>query len=161
MVGAYLQTNRSHTAIVDPAWSARRFAVWWLRSKPFNIPAHNETARYIGPVLGVTVYRSAPFQVDFLIGPPHTTVPPHSHPNVDSLECWIAGNETTQGWTESHSTRQGMTEIPAGEQHAATFGDCAVSWFSIQKWVNGREPGRIELDWHGPPMDRAHYNKLW
>lgn len=145
----------------DPVWSARRFAVWWLRHKPLNIPAHNETMHCSGTFHFVVLYRHGPFQVQFISSLPWDYFPPHRHPNVESVEVWIAGNDSWKYRTEKpHNTRHGMTDVALGELHHATPGNCGIAWFSVQKWHNGVTPTSIELDWEGPPLDADHAKQL-
>lgn len=150
----------SGLASADPTWSIRKFAVWWLRTKPFTPSADPIRIIKGGTILGFTLYRSAPFQVQLFILSPNQDAPSHAHPNIDSIEYHLAGHADFRMDQDVHMLA-GMFHVPPGEFHTATAGPGGGSFLSIQKWLNGHSPSSVELDWEGAPMDRNHYNQLW
>jgi quercetin dioxygenase-like cupin family protein len=142
-----------------PSWSARRFAVWWLRAKPFNIPAA-DAVRWYTDFTGVTLYRTAPFQVQLFIVRASRVSPWHSHPNIDSVEYGIAGDGQASFASERNLRIGGLVLIAPGEGHEAGAGPSGGAFISLQKWLNGVEPTSVELDWEGSSIDDQHHKEL-
>lgn len=144
-----------NTETPDPSWSIRRFAVWWLRH-PRIMPTL-DPLRLIqgGKILGFSIYRAAPFQVQLFTLNPNVDAPHHSHPNIDSIEYHLSGQSDFR--MDQHvKTLAGMFHVPPGEFHTASAGPGGAAFLSLQKWINAVPPSSVELDWGGAPMDAAH-----
>lgn len=139
--------------------SVRKFAVWWLRHKPFQVPM-DEPIRFYSDFAGVTLFRDGPFQVQLFITHPNRTSPWHAHPNIESVEYGICGGTQSFFRTERNSQIAGLMMVDAGEFHEAGAGDIGGSFISLQKWINGVQPSSVELDWVGAPIDANHLSQL-
>jgi len=113
------------------------FADWYLNSgdikrlyTPFKDPL-----LFIEGVSGVVLYRRDNFQVELFICQPNTVIPEHTHPDVDSYECFLYGMKFTHGGTASKN---------------------GGAFISIQKWLNGVEPTHVSSNWDGDTMGDNH-----
>ena len=73
------------------------FADWYLNSgdiKRLYTPFKNPLL-FIEGVSGVVLYRRDNFQVELFICQPNTVIPEHTHPDVDSYECFLYGMKFT------------------------------------------------------------------
>lgn len=140
-----------------PDWTSRRFAVWWLRHRPFMVPTEGVPAvRYYHDFAGVTLYRHGQFQAQMFVVRPRQESPWHSHPNIDSVEYGLAGSgEGT--FRSTRNARLGpLILIAPGEGHVAAAGPAGGAFISFQKWLNGVLPSSVELDWRGAVIDTQH-----
>lgn len=132
--------------------SVRKFVVWWMRNKPIEVPS--DGIRVYEGFSGVTLYRNGPFQAQLFIVAPGATSPKHSHPNIDSVEYGIAGADT---FTSDRNHRiHGLICVAPGEGHTAFANEGGGAFISFQKWLNGKKPTSVELDWVGEPIDDKH-----
>ena len=75
------------------------FADWYINSgdiKRLYTPFKNSLL-FIEGVSGVVLYRRDNFQVELFICQPNTIIPEHTHPDVDSYECFLYGMKFTHG----------------------------------------------------------------
>lgn len=136
----------------DDGSHVRKFAVWWMRHKPFKVPA--DGVRVFTGVSGLTLYRDGPFQVQMFIVAPNAGSPEHAHPNIDSVEYGLAGADT---FKSTNNTRfKGLICVAPSEFHTAAADARGGAFLSIQKWINGIEPSSVELDWIGASIDQKH-----
>lgn len=136
----------------------KRFAIWWLRHKPLEVPAAVDSIHRVGKFTGVTLYRAAPFQVQLFIGESGAVVVPHAHPNFESLEYWVAERGVGDGgsyWTALGKHISGMPYVAMGEPHHATAGPHGTCFISIQRWRDGVRIISGHLDWIGNMMDEV------
>lgn len=139
----------------DAAWPIRRFAVWWLRGKPFAPPADFMSVYRGGDAgLGLTLYRHGPFQVQLFIARPNVHFPRHRHPHIDSAEFHLAGFNEFK--SERNQWLGPFLMVAPTEWHVAESGPEGSSFISIQKWLNGVAPTSVELDWEGDAIDDGH-----
>jgi quercetin dioxygenase-like cupin family protein len=149
--GPYLTDTAEAPA---PEWSARRFAVWWLRHKPFKVPQADGVRAYDG-VYGLTLYRHGQFQAQLFIVSPNSGSPTHCHPNIDSVEYGLAGAGTFS--SDRNLLLSGLLMVAPGENHTAAAGPLGGAFISLQKWLNGVPPTSVEMDWMADaPIDAKH-----
>ena len=147
------------------------FADWYLNSgdikrlyTPFRDPL-----LFIEGVSGVVIYRRDNFQVELFICQPNTVIPEHTHPDVDSYECFLYGMKFTHGGETVISDEQAQEEIegmPAyayqtirvrpNDPHGGTASKNGGAFISIQKWLNGVEPTHVSSNWDGDTMGDNH-----
>lgn len=138
-----------------PAWPIRRFAVWWLRGKPFAPPADFMSVYRGGAAgMGVTLYRYGQFQVQLFIARPNVHFPRHRHPHIDSAELHLAGFNDFK--SERNQWLGPFLMVAPTEWHVAESGPDGSSFISIQKWLDGVAPTSVELDWEGGFIDYKH-----
>lgn len=143
---------RDKIACPLPEESVRAFAVWWMKHKPFRVPA--DGVRVYEGVYGLTLYREGPFQAQMFIVKPNSGSPKHAHPNIDSVEYGIAGADT---FTSDRNHRiHGLICVAPMEFHTAAADKNGGAFISFQKWLNGTQPTSVELDWVGEPIDQDH-----
>ena len=143
---------KHYEACPGPDESVRKFAVWWMKDKPFEVPPDGIRA-YEG-VYGITLYRKGPFQAQMFIVKHGAGSPEHSHPNIDSVEYGIAGADTFT--SERNHRIHGLICVAPGEKHTAAADENGGAFISFQKWINGKAPTSVELDWEGAPIDHTH-----
>ena len=140
-----------------PDESVRKFAVWWMKNKPFRVPPEDGIRAYEG-VYGVTLYREGPFQAQLFIVKHGEGSPEHCHPNIDSVEYGIAGADTFT--SERNHRIHGLICVAPGELHTAAADEHGGAFISFQKWLNGVKPSSVELDWEGGPIDKSHAESI-
>lgn len=148
--------NALLNARIEDGPTVADFARHWLASKTFKPPI--DAIRHVGSIAGVTLFRDGPFQVQLFIGAPCSTAPRHSHPNVDSIEVWVAGAVDFKSDTQSFT--DGWLRVRPHEGHVANAGPTGGCFISIQKWLNGATPTSVDLDWDGEPIDATHAKEL-
>ena len=131
----------------------RKFAVWWLRNKPFKVPA-TDGIRYYEDVSGITLFREGQFQVQMFIVKPNCASPRHAHPHIDSIEYGLYGDDTFD--SDRNFRLHGLICIGPGEFHTAAARERGGAFISIQKWQDGHTPTSVELDWVGASLDSSH-----
>lgn len=122
-------------------------------------------------VWSVTWLRRGQFQVQLFVMPPNYIVPEHTHPNVDSYECYVGGQARfshggrfitpemafTEPDDHGFSTIRGMlVRVRPNDLHGGFFGDSGAVFFSIQHWLNGVEPHCVAADYIGKVMGPHH-----
>lgn len=138
---------------MNQKWNIEEFAAWWMKDKPFKSPMRDSIKSYDNGN-GVTLFRDGQFQVQLWIGDPRTEIPPHFHPNVETVEVHVAGFINYK--TAQHKQHDGQCTISAGEVHGGRAGRTGGCFISIQKWLNGIVPTSIEDDWVGAPINDQH-----
>jgi hypothetical protein len=145
----------------------------WVLTQPLGAlrpPAHG--IRHVtmddAEALSVVLYRAAPFQVEqFTILPRAggSSFPDHRHPNVDSIEYFMAGeiNFRLRGsWVASIEDAAAVGSdgasllcgrrlpVRAEDMHGGRVGDGGAVFLSIQRWLRETPPTSVLLDWAGP-----------
>lgn len=158
----------------DPLLS---FAAWYQTHIYGNLSFAQHYGTYptkLGQSL--TIFRVPPFQVQLFLFSEGSVITPHCHPNVESYECYVAGDmELTIDYQdgkglvpttikefiapdEDGRTRcnGAMLRVPAGVDHGGHV-DCVTAgarpvggaFISIQYWRNGVDPSGVQFDWQG------------
>lgn len=139
----------------------RQFTRWWWRAGQPYLPPVDNTRRMEGTHEFV-LYRHGPFQVEQVTLYPHIEVPPHSHPNVRTYECHVAGGgdawlHTARGWEKvpykpdpSRHVMHRRLLIEAGQRHKGVAHVVNVV-LSFQHWLNEVPPDFLTNDWEGEP----------
>ena len=137
--------------------TVEQFAEWWLANRQIKPP--QDAIRRVGTISGFTLFRAGPFQVEMFIAEPHSSAPPHSHPNVDSVEFVLSGTLVADEANGIILSPGVPFSVPRGAAHVAACGESGVCFLSIQKWI-GQEPTSVTIDWDGAPIDAAHGDTL-
>lgn len=144
------------------------FAIAYLRTKYGCL----DTAIHAGTFeikhgMGITLFRSFPFQVQLFLFRPHTVIENHVHPDVDSYEVYVNGNLKLTKENEEITTSQTMFARPDGASQ------CNGGMFYIPRKVlhggeirpllatSGHATGGSFLSiqfWHKKPMTSIHHN---
>ena len=151
-----------------------RFLEWYLESgHKIYVPLEDSIhfSGTAGPdphgaagVVGVTIYRDDPFQVQLFTCTPNGVIPPHTHPNVDSYEVSLRGMEfDLHGetvlplfWTMTPSgdkksnlpcTHYQVIRVLPHSLHGAKAHETGGCFMSVQRWLNGVKPSSVGNDW--------------
>lgn len=113
----------------------------------------------------LVVYRGRETQVELVVVAPNVTIPPHSHPNVDSYEVYVGGDVMFylegQPMRPQHKPFKEFVRVLPGQVHAAQIGPRGGSFLSIQHWQNGVTPTAVGLDWaDGRTMGPSHEKQM-
>ena len=132
------------------------FMDWWFVAGRPSRPPSACVTRHAGSHEFI-VFREGQFQVEQVTLFPGYPVPPHCHPDVDSIECHLTGDGLAviggrglplrPNYRVRDSVRR--LPIPAGVVHAGEAHSPAVA-LSFQKWREGVQPGFITDNWQGP-----------
>ena len=155
------------------------FLEWFLDAKAFDgfplyIPVEDSIhfSGTAGPdphaasgVVGLTIYRQDPFQVQLFTCTPDGLIPPHTHPNVDSYEVALRGMEfyledkiVLHDWQSVfEDTRPGkkgqcmakyhVVRVLPEAIHGAKAHKTGGAFMSVQHWLNGVKPSSVGKDW--------------
>lgn len=125
-----------------------------------------------GRVTGIVLFREPPWQVELFLNPPGGGgFPAHRHPNVDSIEFFLAGQIGFELNGERLPERLVDGTAPDGasalcgtvrrvrpsDWHGATVGPKGGAFLSMQRWLNGVRPTSVVHDWEGPPHIEARH----
>lgn len=128
---------------------------------------------WAGNLPGVTLYRAGPFQVQLFIFPAGTVVPPHRHPNVDTIEIYVAGDYDFRvggisaiPMNHLHDRRNGVSRwwgrgvrVGPNDVHDLIVYDAGACFLSVQHWLRVA-PSSVGDDWEGKPANAAHGEQL-
>ena len=156
------------------------FAIWYLKrakqEKCLPMKTIQNNCIYKSPdssrtknssASALTLYKQENLQVQLCIFPPHTEIPPHTHPNMDSFEVYIGGEPfflIEGSEPEHHEDLENFDNLKNKESfynklflrsfriteetvHSANFGKKGGAFLSIQHWKNGVEPASQADDW--------------
>lgn len=146
-----------------------KFANWWMASRPLKPPLEGAHSR-VGANSGLVLYRDAPFQVQIFICDPNSDITDHVHPDVDSIQVYIAGDmwfrkngaplvlpEHVVDRGDGVSQLTGiMHRVLPTDLHGAAIGPRGGTFITIQEWLNGVAPTGVHLNWDGPALSEAH-----
>lgn len=121
----------------------------WLQDKPM-LPL--EVMFYEG-ITGITLWRDGPFQVQLFIVAPNVGSPEHAHPNIETIDMGIFGDDDNIVGGRKHGP---FVLVRAGEKHIAKAGPRGGAFYSFQHWLNGVQPTSVLLDWQGNAHDLRH-----
>lgn len=149
------------------------FARWYLGTVGPVPYSPIEAVSKVGPFTGLVLYRDGQFQAQLWICDPNSEIPSHCHPNVDSLQIYVAGQvyltlngeqvvkpEDVRETAEGVIARSGFClRVRPTDYHGAQIGPAGGAFMTIQRWLDGK-PKSVELDWEGDPVDTEHKEKL-
>ena len=147
------------------------FANWYLTSGEVDkvcTPIKNGLL-FIEGVNGIVLYRKKPYQVELFICQPNLTIPEHTHPNVDSYECFVYGMKFTHCGKTAIGIEQAFEEkdgypinayqtirVKPNDVHGGTASEYGGAFISIQHWLNDVEPTHVSSNWNGNSMGKQH-----
>lgn len=150
------------------------FANWYLTSEKIDriyTPFKNPLL-FIEGVSGIVLYRSKPYQVELFICQPNLIIPEHTHPDVDSYECFLYGMKFTHSGETVMSEEEALEEqdgypinayqtirVKPNDLHGGTASKNGGAFISIQHWLNDVEPTHVSSNWNGDSMGKQHSNQ--
>tara|TARA_Y100000385_G_C12887044_1_gene548278 strand:+ start:236 stop:760 length:525 start_codon:yes stop_codon:yes gene_type:complete len=162
--------------VIDPNQDElSHFADWYLSGKVDRVytPIKNGLL-FIEGISGIVLYRSGYFQVELFICQPNTVIPEHTHPDVDSYECFLHGMKFTHSGETITSHKQaseqqngyptnlhGTIRVRPNEVHGGTASNTGGAFISIQHWLNGVEPSNVSSNWSGDLMGDSHTKQVY
>lgn len=131
------------------------FANWFLEQRVGALE-YAEVFDY-GPVKSAVLCREPPFQVElFIMRAGKPAVAPHRHPNVDSIEICGAGHIAFNLNGRDYPISPGaQLHVGPEDWHSVSELNESVSFYSVQQWLNGKEPSSVGLDWEGTILSLA------
>lgn len=154
------------------------YCYWFLTScNPVGwIPFENPIWQ-IENITSVLMHREGQFQIQMFIVPPHTIVPEHTHPNVDSYEIYGGGEirfshsgkllsaddeckkdpASPMGLSTLHRT---IVRVKPNDIHGGFTGENGGVFFSVQHWLNGVKPHCVAADYIGKTMGEHHLESV-
>jgi len=147
------------------------FAHWYLTSGKIDrvfTPAKNGLL-FIEGVSGIVLYRYKPFQVELFICKPNLVIPEHTHPDVDSYECFLYGMKFTHSGQTIIDEQEALKEddgfpinayqtirVKPNDPHGGTASKHGGAFISIQHWLNDVDPTHVSSNWSGDSMGKEH-----
>jgi hypothetical protein len=133
----------------------RQFVDWWWRSGTPVEPPDDAFRQHRGSHEFV-MFRAGQYQVEQITLYPGHRVPPHAHPDVDTVETHLYGGGMAKvggvplpGAVEPRrDPRARRLLIPAGVRHEGMATVVNVA-FSFQRWREGTVPTFITDNWVG------------
>jgi hypothetical protein len=122
-----------------------------------------------GNFTGWVTARSGNLQAEIIHVPAFEVLPLHSHPNVDSIDLYVAGDVdlTISGVRIAHGyprarrmrlLRELGLRIARDALHGGQALEQGFTFVSCQRWLVA--PAHIGLDWRGPPSTSQHARLL-
>ena len=150
------------------------FAHWYLSGHVDKVyPPMKKGLFFYEGISGLVLFRQGPFQVELFLCPPNIVIPEHTHPDVDSYECFLQGMEFSLNGEIITSQEEASKEqngfpiklhstirVRPNERHGGTSSSKGGAFISIQHWLNGVEPSNVGLNWDGKTMGNIHTNHL-
>ena len=151
------------------------FANWYLTSKDIDriYTPNNKGLLFIEGVSGIVLYRNKSFQVELFICQPNLVIPEHTHPDVDSYECFLHGMKFTHSGETVITEEQALEEqdgypinayqtirVKPNDLHGGTASKNGGAFISIQHWLNGVEPTHVTSNWDGNLMGVNHSKQV-
>ena len=152
-----------------------KYLKWFLIYGPSCPMMPADGLVFFGPGPGIVLHRQAPLQTQLLFALPHTRIPEHSHPNVDSVEVHLGPCDLfffIEGLPVIpkkflYDERGGVSRwwgrgvvVKHGQLHHLEVGQGGGAFLSVQHWLNGKRPTSVDLDWEGEPMEKGHASSL-
>jgi len=133
-----------------------------------NIPGHSTS---------LVLHRDPPYQAQLILKQPNSIIPPHRHPNVDSIEVYVGGDmraaidgefispKAFVGVNQSHpmkiaADRGRAIRIYPNQLHGGVIGQSGGAFLSVQKWLNDVTPSFVQFDWSGPTLHEEHFSAV-
>ena len=150
-----------------------RFAEQFLSRQVHQCRAGEASVESQDSVVHYTLFRENEFQVEqYVIVGRDIEYPPHSHPNVETIEFRLCGDLLfyVEGQPCEHNTTltleldgeqrlENVVRIHAGQEHWLKVGSTGGAFLSIQRWLN-RRPTSVVLDWDGPAFSDTHESNV-
>jgi mannose-6-phosphate isomerase-like protein (cupin superfamily) len=150
----------------------KAFVDEWVENPEFKTP-HETPVVIDGSIIGTVLYRKNEYQIQLFTVKPNTVIPPHSHPNVDSMDIYLSGDiefwvdqdqvlkQEEHGPTEDGTSRKmGRSfRVLPGQEHSAKIGAKGGAFLSFQLWLKDK-PTNVGDDWlkHSED-DRRNYGE--
>jgi quercetin dioxygenase-like cupin family protein len=138
------------------------YANWASRNIPVPPLCPLRAITRVGKFSGLTLHRQGRFQSQLWICDPGSEIPNHGHPNVDSIQVYVAGQLDLSVGGQKVMERDTQTNargifirIGPGVKHGATIGPEGACFLTFQEWLKG-EPESVETDWDGPALSNEH-----
>jgi quercetin dioxygenase-like cupin family protein len=126
-----------------------------------------------GHSTSLILHRDPPYQAQLILKQPNSIIPPHSHPNVDSIEVYVGGDmraaidgdfispAASVCVNQSHplkiaAHRGQAVRIHPNQVHGGVIGPSGGAFLSVQKWLHGISPTFVQCDWSGPTLHAEH-----
>jgi hypothetical protein len=156
--------NPNNIGEIAPEDELSKFAHFYLNSDlPGKIytPIKNGLI-FEGGMTGIVLYRHEQFQVELFIVKPNLIIPEHTHPHIDSYECFLYGMKFTHSGKTAITHEQAFKEqngypinayktirVKPNDLHGGTASKTGGAFISIQHWLNGVEPTHVNASWAG------------
>ena len=164
------------TLNIDPTEDKlSHYANWYLSTKDIgNIyTPNNDGLLFIEGLTGIVLHRDKSFQVELFTCNPNVTLPEHTHPNVDSYECFLYGMEFTHSGETIIDAEEALQEengypihayqtirVRPNDLHGGTASGRGGAFLSLQHWLDDIEPTHITSNWDGHPMGTIHSEQI-
>ena len=156
--------NPKNIGEIAPEDELSKFAHYYLNSNltgKIYTPIKNGLI-FEGGMTGIVLYRHEQFQVELFIVKPNLIIPEHTHPDIDSYECFLYGMNFTHSGKTITSREQALEEkngypiysyqtirVKPNDVHGGTASEYGGAFLSIQHWLNGVEPSHVNASWAG------------
>ena len=138
---------------------------WW------DIPKIGAVTNF-GTIISLVLYRKGQFQVElFISGRNNGEFPVHRHPDVDTYEFPLSGDnilymngrpiytpEQTAQWLTGNLYATAV-HISPNDWHAG-IGNTPYAFLSMQHWLNNVQPTSVGLNWIGDPSS-VEQQEMW
>lgn len=161
--------------IMDPV---EHYCKWFLtHTSPMGWIPFDNPVWQVEDVTSVLMHREGQFQVQMFIMPPHTIIPEHTHPNVDSIEVYVGGQlhfshkgeliisedeciEDPECEFHLPKKRGTLIRVCPNDVHGGYSGENGGVFFSIQHWLNNVKPHCVAADYIGKTMGPRHLESV-
>ena len=154
------------------------YCKWFLtHSSPLSWIPFEKPMWQIENVTSVLLHRKEQFQIQMFIAPPHTIIPEHTHPNVDSIEVYAGGQVHFSYYGKilipeedciedcysefGLAAKRGVTiRVKPDDPHGGYMGENGGIFLSVQHWLNDVKPHCVAADYTGKTMGPHHLNSV-
>jgi len=150
--------------------NVKEFMGWWIKAgrpikPPFEHPIHITDMAY-----ALTIYREGQYQIELYICKPNTQTQVHSHPGIESLSVYLAGNLTFakdggkfldlsghqfEREDGAHWLLGKSVEAIDGNDHALKVNAEGGSFLLFQKW-HDKKPRSVATEYAGTTLGPKH-----
>jgi hypothetical protein len=150
--------------------NVEEFKNWWLKAgrplkPPFEKPIHTTDIAY-----AICLYREKQYQVELYICKPNTESPYHSHPGIESVSVYLAGNlsfgRKDVGFidlSEYQKSQENGAHMLLGKsiesnfetEHALKIGPEGGAFLIFEKWYT-KSPTSVTINWEGETVGKLH-----